>query len=416
MNILQWGVLIWVVPVCLFWFAMCVLVLRTMKGLPKLSSLPLDEPEHWPLLSVVIPACDEEDTIEDALCSILEQDYPNLEILLIDDRSHDNTGEVIEKMAKQDPRIKPIHITHLPGGWLGKVHALEKGSQLAKGEWMLFTDADIHFHPGALRKAIAVSLAQNLDFLSLVPRFRALSFRMAVLMQSMGLGFFLSLRTWKVDRPNSSAYAGIGAFNMVRTEAFRKTLGFPWLKMEITDDVALSMMMHHSGAHVAIFAAFEELELLWYPTTHAMAKGLEKNLFGALGFYNYGTFVGRLLLFGLFFLGPFVAMLPHGIPNLWILGVSALLGLSLISGRFSVWRTNSFISGFLGPIGTFFIGYPAIRSAFLAWRQGGIVWRDTLYSIEQLKKGMRLRFLGHDPDSSELGHPLAEPETCSVQE
>src|SRR6185369_2740694 len=105
--------------------------------------------------SVVVPACNEARTIERALTSLLAQDYPDLEIVLVDDRSSDETGAIIEHLAASDRRISAIHVRELPAGWLGKVHALQRGLERARGELVLFTDADIHFAPGALRRAVA---------------------------------------------------------------------------------------------------------------------------------------------------------------------------------------------------------------------------------------------------------------------
>ncbi len=117
------------------------------RKLASLSALQLDTPAQWPTVSVLVPAKNEEDTLFAAMQSLLQVDYPALEIILINDRSTDRTGEIIERLALLDSRVRQIHIDHLPDGWLGKVHALHQGIDVSSGEWLLFTDADIHFAP-----------------------------------------------------------------------------------------------------------------------------------------------------------------------------------------------------------------------------------------------------------------------------
>src|SRR6185369_5444580 len=102
-----------------------------------------------------VPACNEAGTIETALASLLAQDYPGLEIVLVDDRSSDGTGVIIDRLAASDPRISAIHVRDLPIGWLGKVHALQRGLERVRGALVLFTDADIYFAPGSLRRAVS---------------------------------------------------------------------------------------------------------------------------------------------------------------------------------------------------------------------------------------------------------------------
>ena len=117
----------------------------------------------------MIPACNEADTLGAALGTLLAQDYPALEILLVNDRSTDGTGDIVDRLAASDPRITALHVRELPQGWLGKVHALHVASERARGDWLLFTDADVHFAPGALRRAVAVARVHQLDHLTCVP-------------------------------------------------------------------------------------------------------------------------------------------------------------------------------------------------------------------------------------------------------
>ena len=133
---------------CVYWLWMFVGTLRVVRAVPMLAQSDSPPPRTWPKLSIIIPACNEAAALESALCSVLQQDYPELEIILIDDRSSDGTAAIVDRMAAGDPRIVAFHVEQLPVGWLGKVHALALGTEKASGSWLLFTDADVHLAPG----------------------------------------------------------------------------------------------------------------------------------------------------------------------------------------------------------------------------------------------------------------------------
>ena len=173
MNSVDWIVAVYCILFCSLWY---IINLQVMFDLLKITLFEKQNPplpQVWPCLSVVIAACNEADTIEKALATLLNQDYPSLEIIVVNDRSTDKTGELIETISHGDDRVKAVHITDLPSGWLGKVHALNVGTRESSGEWILYTDADVYFKQGTLRKAIAFALSAKIDHLTLVPNLHA---------------------------------------------------------------------------------------------------------------------------------------------------------------------------------------------------------------------------------------------------
>ena len=213
-----------------------------------LAKLNPPEPESWPRVSVIAPARDEATTIGAALESRLADDYPDLEIVAIDDRSTDETGAIIRDLARNDDRLVPLRVDELPEGWLGKVNALKVGAEAASGEWLLFSDADVHVEPGSMRRAIAHALSEGFDHLAIIPEYGTGSVWVdavwAVFMRIFGIMFdFSAIR----DTSKPKAFIGSGAFNLVRREAFEATEGFEWLKLETTDDMSLGMMMKRNG-------------------------------------------------------------------------------------------------------------------------------------------------------------------------
>jgi glycosyltransferase involved in cell wall biosynthesis len=177
------------ISLCIAWCTGFLYLAWAFVRLPRLERENVPVPSRWPRLSVIIPACNEAAHLESAVETLVQQDYSDLEIILVNDRSTDATGAIIDRLAKNDPQIRALHIRKLPGGWLGKVHALHCGVAKARGEWLLFTDADVHFAPETLRRALAHVLQLQADHLALIPRTiqkdlarrRRTNFRLAVL-------------------------------------------------------------------------------------------------------------------------------------------------------------------------------------------------------------------------------------------
>ncbi|HET6429623.1 MAG TPA: glycosyltransferase family 2 protein, partial [Phycisphaerae bacterium] len=231
----------------------------------------------WPTLSVIVPACDEADKIEPAARSLLALDYPGMEIIFVDDRSTDETGPIIDRLAADDTRVRAIHVTELPDGWLGKVHALDTGLRASSGELVLFTDADVHFRPGAMRRAVALVESRGLDFLAVLPRLWATSMLLDSLIAAFIRQYLLLMtRPWALSRAGSRSFIGVGAFNLLRRSALEGTPGLEWLRMEVGDDAALGQMMRQSGRRCGAAAAFEHVALHWHRTVGEACRGAEK--------------------------------------------------------------------------------------------------------------------------------------------
>ena len=391
MSAVSWLLAIWAVFSCLIWAISYLRAIHNIGSIQLLEQLQPQKPQSFPKLSVVIPACNEGETLESALATLIEQDYPDLEIILVNDRSTDNTGSVIEQITAIDKRILPVHITHLPDGWLGKVHALHVATQKVSGDWILFTDADIHFQPGVLRKTVAFCIERQIDHLTVAPEVVSQSFWLDVTLAAFGLMFFTNLKAAEVGKPGSDRFAGIGAFNLVRKSVFDRTEGFEWLRMEVTDDLGLGLMLHLKNAHGCLLLGTNEIELTWYPSLRAMVRGLEKNFFGLAAQYRYSKLLKSVAILWLISLGWFYGFLQYQVPFLWGLSLAAyfcsLLYAQVVYNKLKRWK---FAFLFI-PIGQLILSAILLRSAISVWQHQGIVWRGTEYSLEQLRAGQRVK-------------------------
>lgn len=376
---------------CLVWFVQASLLLRHISRLRTVVRLDVPEPSEWPTVSALIPARNEEATLQAALTSRLGDDYTALQVIVIDDRSTDSTRTVIARAAESDPRVVPAHVDGLPDGWLGKVHALSVGVPYATGEWLLISDADVHMTPGGLRRAVAYCLAEDLDFLALVPEFRSHSFVINVLWTVFMrvLGTFVDPA--KVRDPHSAVAMGSGAFMLLRKEVFERTEGFAHLKLETTDDIAIGLMMKRAGARCDFANGYGIARISIYGSLSEFYRGVEKNA-GSLARTPFPVVVAALAVAGAVELSP-LAALAVGSPAVVVLGGCAYLAATVAAVTALRVNTRMMLPAFLWPVGWVLVASGILRAAWLFARRGGVVWRGTFHSREELIGGQRFRLL-----------------------
>ena len=356
----------------------------------QIDSLVFPEPNQWPTLCVIIAACNEAGRIEAAARSLLNQDYPKLELVFVDDRSEDETGEIIDRLAAADARLTAIHIDELPDGWLGKVHALHIAMEQTDSEWVLFTDADVCFEEGALRQIISDGVAHRADHLAGLPEIQPAGPLLDVAISTFFMSSMFFVTPSRVEDPNDSMAVGVGACNLVRRTRFEETPGFTWLKMETADDLGLGLMMKRWGGRAQVVFAQAQLSLDWYSSIGEMVRGLEKNSPG-LTHYRYGRAIGMVAVFT----GCLVA--PLGllwVPQLVAIVLLVLLSLVAVVSSGALARRTCFsrISFMLAPIGFAILAFIFFRACLLLWFRGGVVWRGTKYDLRSLRQGQRIEF------------------------
>lgn len=357
-----------------------VVVLRGMRRLRQLSDQP--PAESLPSLSVVVPARNEADELEPALRSLLEVEYPEIEIIAVNDRSTDATAEVLERLTMASPRLRVFHVTQLPPGWLGKTHALHIGAQQARGAFLLFTDADVRFHPLALRRAVAYAARHQLEHLVVMPEITARGPLLRAVMLQFLAAFLFMFRPWRVHY-DPKRYVGVGAFNLVSRSAYRAIGGHKDLAMTPLDDLLLAKRLKQAGARSDALLGSGMVALDWYASTAAMVRGMEKNAFAAVD-YRLGKLVastGAVVMLGVW---PWLGLVVGSG------SVRGLCALTLLSGYVTLYdsirRTDwpRWIL-LLTPLATLVGLYLSWRAALLALSRGAIEWRGTRYSLSELR-------------------------------
>ena len=373
---------------CLPWYLVAWGVWMSLKYVQSLPSISLDRGKSYPRLSVIIAARNEAETIENALKSVLAQNYPNLEIILVNDRSNDGTDKILQKLAEKDPRVLIHHVEELPPGWLGKVNAMQQGFGRSTGVWLLFTDADVHFQEESFERIIDVAERSSIDYLCVIPEVQARQRLLKALYTVSLSGFFLATRIWEVKNQNS--FVGVGACGLVRRSLLSQSPGLPWLKMEVVDDLALAQLAWQVEGKLDVYWGRECLGVEWYPSMGDLIRGLEKNLFAGAQYQYWRALLG---IIGILFVAvaPWLSIFSGN----WLLSLTAVVA---FSGYWLAWISGDKAQGvgwlerLISPLLLFVIAWALARSTFITWRQGGIQWRETFYSLADLRRGQRLKF------------------------
>jgi glycosyltransferase involved in cell wall biosynthesis len=424
---MHWQTFHWIAGgiLALAWFSR---VVEAAFGMPRITDIARPEwdrkpatPNGEPRVSIIVPARNEEEHIRETLTQLLALEYSNYEIIAVNDRSTDRTGPIMDEVAAsaspcgadilvrvpaapahpidgnqhalsavegnvRATRLKAMHVTELPAGWLGKTHAMWIAAQQASGDWLLFTDADVRFKPDSLRRAIAYAEAERADHVVLFPR---------MIMKRPGermmIAFFQALfvfghRPWKVADPKARDHMGVGAFNLVRRSVYYAVGTYQALRMEVLDDMKLGKVVKNAGFAQRNVFGEDLISLRWAKGAFGIVNNLTKNFFAVLSF-QWPRTVACIVGLGFLNLGPFLGVwMAHGWAR--VPYAIALASLFLIYYGMSARSAVPAYYFLLHPVSTSLFMYTLLRSMIHTFSNDGIVWRGTKYPLEELRKGL----------------------------
>ncbi len=353
-----------------------------MRQLPQLEELP--QPPDGPMVSIIVAARDEARGVGAAVGSLLAQEYPRLEVVAVDDRSADGTGEILDRLAAGDPRLRVMHVRELPPGWLGKNHALAAGAAAASGEWLLFTDGDVVMAPRSVGRAVGYAIATSLDHVTVLPEILVPGFWLQAFVTGFATWGLVAARPWRVGKPRSRRYAGVGAFNLVNASSYRRAGGHEPIRLRPDDDLKLAKLLVRSGARPGVLRGRGAIAVEWYASLGEAVDGLMKNSFAVVG-YHATAALGGVLLNLVTALVPLLAIVLGG-PAARLAGLGALLFQVLAARALAREIPTRVRTALVFPVSCLLLAWVLLRATVLTLWRRGIRWRGTFYPLSELRR------------------------------
>ncbi len=382
-----------------FWVLLIVFAAWVWKGgeiltgalffMPSLGKYaPAAPPPGGKLQRVsIILAFRDEPRMEPALRSMLALDYPDFEVIAVNDRSREEFVRPIRAM--DSPHLKIVDVNELPAGWLGKTHAVCKGYEASSGEWLVFTDADVVFEPDTLKRAVAMAAEEKLDHIVLFPRLVLKSFWEGAYIPVFIVSFWMFFRPWAARFRRSRAFVGVGAFNMVRRAAYEKIGTHAAFRLEVAEDMVLGKFVKEAGYRQMAGSGERHIAVRWAEGFRGIVASIRKNAFTGLR-YNVAFLALSLSAMLVMNLGPYAALLA-GEGAVRALGAGAVGIIFLIYAAMAARSGPKYLLYFVFyPVGIVLLTCLVINSAAAILRRGGVVWRDTFYPLEELKRNTKL--------------------------
>ena len=365
--------------ITLITIALNLILLTGYKKISPLKAQPIIDTE--PSLAIIVAVRNEEEDLEKALHSVCNLNYKNYRVVVVNDRSTDRTAEILEGFKTRYPQLAVVTITRLPDDWLGKNNALYQGYLNSTEEWMLFTDADIEFHPDTLSKAMSYAVKNNLDHLSVLPEVVSRSPILNSVLATFAIMLMIHLKPWDAKKPKSKAFVGIGAFNLVRRKAYEQMGTHEAIKLRPDDDLQLGMHIKAAGLRQDVLTGIGYVRLEWYKNIRQFSNGLLKNAFSASD-YNLGK--------AIFDITGILISIALPMPVMFIFGTQAIRLMACVLLLFHLIYMvlvppNKWWYALMIPFSGFFMAYTFLRAAIITVNQGGIYWRDSFYPLDKLK-------------------------------
>jgi len=373
------------------WGGLGYLMIMGRRRMRRLARPALALPADPPRVTVLIPAKDEGDRVRVCLESVLAQDYPNFGVVTINDRSTDDTGRILDEIAANSGgKVRSLHIPSngLPGGWLGKCHALHVGTKEAMGEWLLFVDSDVRLAPDALSTTLALALARDYDATSLMTTLECHTFleRLVLPMTAGAWSIMNAVSFTNDDNYRATAYAN-GQFFLIRRSAYDAAGGHEAVRDQITEDVELARGMKQRGARLRLFLGSQFASTRMHATLGQMLRGWGR-IYSGTSRRRPWRILAAAAFVAVCGLSAYVALawavafwLARGLPLAWPWLVAVVAHLVLMTATLARIYTdsgNSRRSALLFPIsGTLML---AIFAFAIRWCiTGRIEWRGTVF-------------------------------------
>jgi len=290
-----------------------------------------------PLLTILVAAKDEQDNIGRCIDGLLAQDYPKLQIIVVNDRSDDRTGAIIDDYAARDSRLTAVHVQDLPPGWFGKNNAMRTGLQQATGDWLCFSDADCTYDsPSLLTSAVKYALREKVDFLSVLPRLETNTFWERVVQPVAGAIMVFWFPPHKVNSPHSARAYANGAFMLMQRTTYEALGGHDAVKATLNEDMHMARLVKANGLRLQVIQCGNQYRVRMYTGLKQIWRGWSRIFYGCFG--TFPRLLVSFLMLSLFSLSPVATLLLSPLAGENWTWFAAAAAFALLAQQTILWR------------------------------------------------------------------------------
>ncbi len=375
------------------WIYFLAYMSKSFRQAPTLESFDRSGVVHTPRVSVILPARNEERYIARCLDSLLAQDYPNFEIIAINDSSTDRTGEIMKEYAAKDSRVVHVNALPKPEGWAGKNWACYEGYLRAKGEVLLFTDADTEHSPSAMSLAVGQLVSQNLDALTAVPLLICNDFWTKVTLPALATFLHTRFSPLRVNDPNTKTGYFFGSFFAITRSTYEAVGTHKSVRQELVEDGALGGKVKEGKFRLKMVRGESQIQAVWARDLQTLWHGLRRLMIpiyyqNRSGAYMMTTAV-FFILFAPFALLPYLlvaATLANNVSfqillSLQLVAIALIFVTTAIQCRLGVFESPAY--ALASPLGGALVSFGFLSAIADAGKGGAVSWRDRQYTIKE---------------------------------
>jgi len=372
------------------WVYFLAYMIKSFRQSPKLESLDRTSIRRFPQVSVILPARNEGRYIARCLDSLLGQDYPNFEIIAINDSSTDRTGEIMKAYTAKDSRIIHIDASPKPEGWTGKNWACYQGYLHARGELLMFTDADSRHLPSTMSLAVGHIVSQNLDALTAVPRLICNDFWTKMTLPVLATFLYTRFSPIRVNDPNTKTGYFFGSFFLITRSTYETVGTHEGVREELVEDGALGGKVKAGKFRMKMVRGESQIDAVWARDLPTLWQGLRRFM---IPVYYQNKVDAYMMVMAVFFIlfAPFIS-LPYlllasfagniSFPILVVLQMSSVaLIMATIAAQCRLSIFENPLYAFAAPLSGGLISFSFISAIVDANKKGAVSWRDRRYTI-----------------------------------
>ncbi|MGH1567266.1 MAG: glycosyltransferase [Nitrosopumilus sp.] len=388
-DVFNYSLTVILIVVCGSWIFLIKSMMDSFRLTPYLDKFE-NICKSSPKVSIILPARNEEGFIAKCLDSLIQQDYKNYEVIVIDDSSDDATGKIISEYAEKYPNIIPVSARPKPVGWMGKNWACMEGYRKVNGELLLFTDADTNHSKNVISLAVAHLISFNLDALSAIPKMITFDFWTKITIPMISTFLHTRFSALNVNNPSKKTGYFFGSFFILKKDTYEKIGMHEGVKQEIIEDGALGKKVKELGYKMKMVRGDHLIDAVWARDKNTLWNALKRlmiPLYLQSGKIAIGIFFAVLfLLFVPFAIFAILAVLPVDITSAKILCMTAAVASILIYiGAIIEVKMGlglGLIYALFAPLGSFVVILGFLSGLLQAKSTSSVTWRGRSYSMK----------------------------------